>query len=238
MAAESLIAQATSFLIQFLQERRGRKQRRRDEVRRDWEEWCARQRHTDVMRELSSAHGLMSHLTDAVDSLVGASEQLDSDALRSHVRRELERRLPGLKSPADWFSETAARNRPHRNLPLIGRVQEWRKAQEMLGSDFLVVGQPGSGKSFFVERFIEANNGLFLRSHNEEIPDGILDAVHPQIVVIDDAGDRCRDIRRLIEYRLRSQSDFSIIAICWPFESERVLAWIVTIWSLSLVRSD
>lgn len=105
--------------------------------------------------------------------------------------------------------------RPNLDITPIGRENELAKLRE-LNSDGLLVGQPGSGKSFLMHQLALEGIGLFV---NSEIIEEIVDDYQefkPGFLLIDDAQLNISIIKHLLRYRLVSEERFSILASCWP----------------------
>jgi len=132
-------------------------------------------------------------------------------------RREL-LNLSGNPPPLSAFPLS---DRPLLNAPLIGREQDLNWLQETPG-DRLLVGQPGSGKTFLLHKLVEEGQALFVISNDRgEIADG-LRAGQPSILIVDDAQNAHQVLRNLRQMREELGVEFSIIASCWPGERDTI----------------
>lgn len=103
----------------------------------------------------------------------------------------------------------------------VGRDQEldWLVQSS---DDQMIVGQPGIGKTFVLQKFVDEGHGLFLTSTDEgEITNAIRDQ-EPSSIVIEDAHGRIETIEFLVHYRDQRDCDFRIIADCWPGSVDKV----------------
>ena len=107
------------------------------------------------------------------------------------------------------------------NQQLIGRDVEfeWLLSTE---SDKLIVGQPGSGKTYILYQLAAQDRGLFVV--NEDLTEiaNAMRSQRPLAVFVDDAGGELNLIADLIHLRSTTGADFSIIAACWPGDEDHV----------------
>lgn len=124
--------------------------------------------------------------------------------------------LPSTPPPLSKIPKT---ERPFLNAPLVGREASLEWLRQTSG-DRLLLGQPGSGKTFLLHKLSEEDKGLFLISREPgEIAAGIR-AQKPTAIFVDDAG---RDRELLITLRQMRQEmglNFEIIATGWPGEKD------------------
>lgn len=98
---------------------------------------------------------------------------------------------------------------------LIGRDADlvWLR---QLDGDGLLVGQPGSGKTFLFHNFALKGGGLFVVSDDREDIAAFLSAQHPNVVMVDDAQVRPELLIDLKHIRAQLDVPFHILATCWP----------------------
>ena len=112
--------------------------------------------------------------------------------------------------------------RPSLDIQLIGRDSDfdWLITTK---NDRVIVGQPGSGKTFLLNKFVQSGNGLFLVSNDlQEIANSIRGS-EPKNIIIDDAHVNIELLKSLLHLRQELKANFGIIASCWTGESEVVL---------------
>lgn len=132
-------------------------------------------------------------------------------------RREL-LNLSGNPPPLSAFPRT---DRPLLDAPLVGRTDDltWLR---VTNGDRLLVGQPGSGKTFLLHRLVQDGEVLFVISADRgEIADG-LRSQQPQVLIVDDAQNSRDLLRDLRQMREELGIEFSIIASCWPGDRDGV----------------
>lgn len=92
---------------------------------------------------------------------------------------------------------------------------EWLRTT---GGDCLLVGEPGSGKTFLLQRLVREGWGLFLTSGDKaEIANALRDK-EPQTVIVDDAHAHSDRIAVLSQLRAEIGAEFAIVATTWRFE--------------------
>jgi len=141
----------------------------------------------------------------------------DRDAFANLLYRSPEwcRELLNLSSTPPPFSKIPRSERPVFNAPLIGRQDslEWLRQTTR---DRLLVGQPGSGKTFLLQQIAQEDRGLFLVTRDRgEIADGIR-SQQPTVIFVDDAAPDLDLLVTLRHMRDRTGENFSIIATGWP----------------------
>jgi hypothetical protein len=111
--------------------------------------------------------------------------------------------------------------RPLVDQQLTGRENDFNWLKETKG-DRLIVGQPGSGKTFLLYQFAKEGQGFFVISEDlGEIANGIR-THRPNAIIIDDAHVKQDLLVRLIHLRIELGAEFSVIASCWPSDKDRI----------------
>jgi hypothetical protein len=100
---------------------------------------------------------------------------------------------------------------------IIGRTADLAWLRETTG-DRLLVGQPGSGKTFLLHQFAREGRGLFAAtSDRSAIAAGIREQ-QPAVIIVDDAQGKRELLRELWHLRIELGAKFEILASCWPSE--------------------
>ena len=128
--------------------------------------------------------------------------------------------LLGISGDPAPISAVPKSSRPLLDQPLVGRSEdlEWLQNQE---GDRLLVGQPGSGKSFLLYQLTDAG-ALFAATQNRgDLANGIREQ-SPEAVMVDDASTKKRLLKELLDLRRQTAAEFDIIASCWPGDTDEV----------------
>lgn len=131
------------------------------------------------------------------------------------------RHLLGISGDPSPLSVIPRTDRPLLEAPLIGRETDldWLKKTK---GDCLLVGQPGSGKTFLLHKFAMDGGGLFAISQDrDKIADSIR-SQRPKAIIVDDAQNILELIRDLKQMRTEMDEGYSIIASCWPGEIQTI----------------
>jgi hypothetical protein len=132
-------------------------------------------------------------------------------------------RLLGISGNPSALAAVPIGRRPMLAIPLTGRDEEAR-ALATLTSDAVLVGQPGSGKTFLLKEAAALSGGLFLVEDDRgRIADAIRDQ-QPQWIIADDAAATPGAILRLRQIREQIGARFHIVAACWPGQQDDVAA--------------
>lgn len=121
------------------------------------------------------------------------------------------RELLGLAGDPAPLSAIPSTVRPLLDQKLVGRDAnlDWIRNTD---DDRLLVGQPGSGKTFLLHKLVLEGNGLFVVSDDRgAIAEGIR-AQEPKALIVDDAQTR---LRRILDLRQMCQvmgAEYSIFA--------------------------
>ncbi len=133
-------------------------------------------------------------------------------------------RLLGLKLAPSALSPVPRSNRPHPEIERIGRDADldWLSSTT---DNRLLVGQPGSGKTFLLRCLVREGRALFLVDSDRTAIANALSEERPEIVIVDDAHGDPSVLEMLCH--LRAEQDvptFSILATCWPGQEKQVRA--------------
>ncbi|MXY08376.1 MAG: hypothetical protein F4Y61_06980 [Rhodothermaceae bacterium] len=127
--------------------------------------------------------------------------------------------LSGSPSALSHVPKTARPLIPDRQL--IGRDVEfeWLRSTE---GDKLIVGQPGSGKTYILHELASQKLGLFVVSEDQTAIANAIREQKPLAVFVDDAGGELKLIANLKYLRSTINAHFSIVAACWPSDEAHV----------------
>lgn len=135
------------------------------------------------------------------------------------------RELLGLTGKPSALSILPRTQRPLLNLPLIGRGDDVRWLTEAAG-DRLIIGQPGTGKTYLLHLFAKENAGLFAVSSDiGEIVNNFR-AEHPSVIIVDDAHtpQNLELVANLKHFRESTGAEFDVVASCWPGDYQLAIA--------------
>ena len=104
---------------------------------------------------------------------------------------------------------------------ILGRDREMRWLQEHTG-DCLLVGAPGSGKTFLLRALVLQGRALFKVDDDREQLANDLRSLKPSAVIIDDAHLDPGQIERFVQLRTELGSEARIIATSWPSGADAV----------------
>jgi len=123
--------------------------------------------------------------------------------------------LLGLTGEPPALSVIPLSKRPLIEHDLIGRDEdfEWLKKTE---GDKLLVGQPGSGKTFLLYKFALKGYGLFVVNDDLGFIAKSIRSEKPKALIVDDAHINTNLLVALSQLRKELKVSFSIIATCWP----------------------
>ncbi len=132
------------------------------------------------------------------------------------------RELLGLTGQPPALSIVPVTSRPQIVELLIGRENDLDWLLNTDG-DLLLVGQPGSGKTFLLQTFAKENEGLFLINDNLTQIAASVREQDPKAIIVDDAHMDTNRLSRLQQLREQIGAKFRIIATCWPGKKDNVL---------------
>lgn len=161
------------------------------------------------------------HLRDEFEVRLAAVHDRADFVARLYRNAGWRRELLGVPGEARALSTLPANRRPTPEIPLIGRDREFNELGAVEG-DLVLVGKPGIGKTFLLQKLVETDWGLF--DDGWDI-DGLEDAIRdmqPARIVLDDAHLREDRLIRLRQLRARMGADFAIAAVTWPGSVDEV----------------
>lgn len=148
----------------------------------------------------------------------------DRDAIAIHLYRYPAHRKELLGIPGDLPALTSVppTKRPFLDLGLIGRKGDldWLQAT---GGDRVVVGEPGSGKTYLLHHHGQEAGGLFLNSKNLGPVADALREMEPAFVIADDAHLDPDALVRLRHLREVTGATFEIVAATWKSGRDEVV---------------
>ena len=149
----------------------------------------------------------------------------DQDWFASRLYHEPQRckRLLGVTGRLHALSLFPVSGRPELGDDVLGRDREKRWLLEHDG-DCLLVGEPGSGKTFLLRALALEGKALFLVDENREQIANDLRSLKPEAVIVDDAHVHPTYIATLGQLRREVHADFRIIATCWPGEADGIVS--------------
>ena len=101
------------------------------------------------------------------------------------------------------------------NVPIVGRDDDLKWLRS-IDKDSLLVGQPGSGKTFLLYKFAKDNLGLFVDSDDINSISREYKKKRPKYIIVDDSQLHIDLLDRLIQFRERKKVNFIILVSCWP----------------------
>ncbi len=146
-------------------------------------------------------------------TLLQVHEQSDF-ANRLYCNKEWLKKLLGLESNQQALSILPISNRPVLSTRVRGRedLMDWLSAS---AGDVLIVGQPGSGKTFAVQDFAAKHDGLFVVSNNADQIIAEVRDKHPALLIVDDAHQRVGLLQSLRQMRQDTEAEYRIVATSW-----------------------
>ena len=165
--------------------------------------------------------GMLSRLHDAaraIDFTLVQTYGQDDLAYRLYRNPDWCKRLLGVTGRPHALSVFPRISRPILGDAVYGREREmqWLMNRQR---DCLLVGGPGSGKTFMLQSLALQGQALFLVDEDREQIANDLRELKPCTVIIDDAHTRPDLIDSFAQLRQEVGADVRIIATSWPFEA-------------------
>ena len=111
--------------------------------------------------------------------------------------------------------------RPLLGQTLIGREGDMVWVKQTKG-DRLLVGQPGSGKTFLLHLYAKQNEGLFVIRKDCTAIASAIRTQHAKALIVDDAHVDSDFLVKLRQLREQIGASFEIIATCWPNAQDKI----------------
>lgn len=125
--------------------------------------------------------------------------------------------------PAALSAVPVSRRPLREDVELIGRSDDLAWLRDTPG-DRILVGQPGSGKTFLALQLVREGQALFLTDDDStNIANAVRD-LEPSVIVVDDAHVDLGQLEELHRLRREVHADFEILAITWPGQEDDVAA--------------
>lgn len=135
------------------------------------------------------------------------------------------KRLLGVTGHPSALSLIPLSSRPILGDQVIGRDAELKALRDAAG-DTLLLGGPGSGKTFLLRALALEGEALFLNGKNT---DSIANAVReqqPPAIIVDDAHVDPALLLQLSNVRSQIDAEFRIIGVSWPADAGKVRAYL------------
>ena len=167
-------------------------------------------------------HAELEISTEKIVTLLSKSDQ-KRDTQFDEVTRQIDRLLEFLQhqSILSIFPRT---RRPLTALPLVGRDDDLKwlveKAEHL--EDCLLVGQPGSGKTFLFRKLVQEYRAFFVLGDDRRQLQLAIREHEPKILLVDDAHAYSSILSELRQIREESALDFAIFTNSWPSKKVRV----------------
>ena len=147
----------------------------------------------------------------------------DQDWFARSLYREPDwcKRLLGVTGRPAALSLFPVTQRPLLGDAVLGREREMAWLREQKG-DCLLVGEPGSGKTFLLRTLALEGHARFLVDHDRAQIANDLRSLRPAAVIVDDAHVDPMQIAKLDQIRSQARAQFRIIATSWPGDAGTV----------------
>jgi len=148
----------------------------------------------------------------------------DRDDLAERLRRDPRwlRELLGLSGDPPALSAVPPNGRAAAGpAGLVGRDAELGLLRSLTGTDALVVGQPGSGKTNLHAALAAEGACLFAAGRDPAALAGAIRETGCRCVVVDDAHTRMDLVESLLAIRATTGAHFAVHANCWPHAERR-----------------
>ena len=142
----------------------------------------------------------------------------DQDWIASRLYHEPEwcKRLLRVTGHPHALSLFPITKRPVLGTQVLGREQEMRWFLDDRRGDCLLIGEPGSGKTFLLQSLALQGKARFLVEMNREQVSNDLRSLKPPAVIVDDAHVNGEWVTELMQIRREVRAPFRIIAVSWP----------------------
>lgn len=150
---------------------------------------------------------------------------LDRHAMADLLYRDAARRkeLLGITGEPPALSPIAPGGRRLVDIEPVGRQEDLEWLRRTAG-DRVLVGEPGSGKTFLLQLLAREGLGLFLtRSNAAAIADAVREQA-PRVIFVDDAHSDAERLTWLQHAREELDAEFDILAVTWPGYTDEVMA--------------
>lgn len=145
-------------------------------------------------------------------------------AYRLYQEPDLCKSLLGVTGKPAALSVFPLTRRPVLGDDVLGREQEMRWLLDRQ-RDCLLVGQPGSGKTFLLRALVLRGRGLFLVDADPKQVANDIRRLRPEAIIVDDAHVDPRRIAMLMQLRREIRANqVRIIATSWPSEASQIAA--------------
>jgi hypothetical protein len=131
------------------------------------------------------------------------------------------RELLGLSGEPPALSVEPRSARPLMDIQPVGRDGDLAWLRETNG-DRLLIGQPGSGKTFVFRRLVRDGWGLFVASDNFTRIAEDYRSKKPSVLIVDDAHVRRELLAELRRFQVETGAKFAIVASSWPGDASLV----------------
>ena len=132
------------------------------------------------------------------------------------------KRLLGVTGRPHALSIFPVTQRPVLGTQVLGREQQMQWLLDDSRGDCVLVGEPGSGKTFLLRSLALQGKARFLVDMNREQVANDLRSLQPQSVIVDDAHVHIDWLTDLTQIRSEVRSGFRIIAVSWPGDASVV----------------
>ena len=154
---------------------------------------------------------------------VTLAQVYDQDWFAMRLYREPKwcKRLLSISGRPHALSVFPISQRPVLGDEVLGRDRELQWLRESR-EDCLLVGEPGSGKTFLLSALAQDGTALFMVDEDREQVANDLRSLQPVAVIVDDAHVRLSSVSNLNQLRHELRVEFQIIATCWPGDAKRI----------------
>lgn len=187
-------------------------------------------------------HEDIRDLTTTITDLLSKADQKRNEQYDDVIRWI--NRLVQILHHQSVLSVCPKTKRPLIDLPVIGREDDlnWLRWRAERRQDCLLVGQPGSGKSFLFRKVVDDSNALFVVGNDRRQLEMAITTLNPSILMVDDAHIQADLLLDLKQIRDQTGLGFAIFANCWPSKEAQVKVQLhlstIDVRELSLLSRD